>query len=275
MQDEIEKNIKIFSSKIREKILDLSFYAGSSSSHFGGALSSADIVATLFSSIMKFDKKNFIDENRDRFILSKGHGCMVYYAALNILGIVSEEQLKTFEKDQTDLPGHPVKNNNLGIDFSTGSLGMGLSLGIGVAIALKRKKLNNRVFVLLGDGECNEGSVWESALSAPNLGLNNLTVIIDHNNFQQTGSNKEIMNLDSLEKKWSSFNWKTQNIDGHNLEEIYSAVKDEEKDLPKAIIANTIKGKGFSFSENNNDWHHKIMTKSNYEEALKELKSND
>ena len=224
---------------------------------------------------MKFDKKNFIDENRDRFILSKGHGCMVYYAALNILGIVSEEQLKTFEKDQTDLPGHPVKNNNLGIDFSTGSLGMGLSLGIGVAIALKRKKLNNRVFVLLGDGECNEGSVWESALSAPNLGLNNLTVIIDHNNFQQTGSNKEIMNLDSLEKKWSSFNWKTQNIDGHNLEEIYSAVKDEEKDLPKAIIANTIKGKGFSFSENNNDWHHKIMTKSNYEEALKELKSND
>ena len=200
---------------------------------------------------------------------------MVYYAALNVLGIVSEEQLKTFEKDQTDLPGHPVKNNNLGIDFSTGSLGMGLSLGIGVAIALKRKKLNNRVFVLLGDGECNEGSVWESALSAPNLGLNNLTVIIDHNNFQQTGSNKEIMNLDSLEKKWSSFNWKTQNIDGHNLEEIYSAVKDEEKDLPKAIIANTIKGKGFSFSENNNDWHHKIMTKSNYEEALKELKSND
>jgi transketolase len=275
MQDEIEKKIKIFSSKIRKKILDLSFYAGSSSSHFGGALSSADIVATLFSSVMKFDKKNFIDENRDRFILSKGHGCMVYYAALNILGIVSEEQLKTFEKDQTDLPGHPVKNNNLGIDFSTGSLGMGLSLGIGVAIALKRKKLNNRVFVLLGDGECNEGSVWESALSAPNLGLNNLTVIIDHNNFQQTGSNKEIMNLDSLEKKWSSFNWKTQNIDGHNLEEIYSAVKDEEKDLPKAIIANTIKGKGFSFSENNNDWHHKIMTKSNYEEALKELKSND
>ena len=275
MQDEIEKKIKIFSSKIRKKILDLSFYAGSSSSHFGGALSSADIVATLFSSVMKFDKKNFIDENRDRFILSKGHGCMVYYAALNILGIVSEEQLKTFEKDQTDLPGHPVKNNNLGIDFSTGSLGMGLSLGIGVAIALKRKKLNNRVFVLLGDGECNEGSVWESALSAPNLGLNNLTVIIDHNNFQQTGSNKEIRNLDSLEKKWSSFNWKTQNIDGHNLEEIYSAVKDEEKDLPKAIIANTIKGKGFSFSENNNDWHHKIMTKSNYEEALKELKSND
>ena len=131
------------------------------------------------------------------------------------------------------------------------------------------------MFVLLGDGECNEGSVWESALSAPNLGLNNLTVIIDHNNFQQTGSNKEIMNLDSLEKKWSSFNWKTQNIDGHNLKEIYDAVKDKEKDLPKAIIANTIKGKGFSFSENNNDWHHKIMTKSNYEEALKELKSND
>ena len=133
--------------------------------------------------------------------------------------------------------------------------------------------MNNKVFVLLGDGECNEGSIWEAALCAPNLKLNNLTVIIDNNKFQQTGSNKEIMNIHDLEKKWSSFNWITKTVDGHNHKEIFNALNLSDEKLPKAIICRTIKGKGFSFSENNNDWHHKIMTKDNYELALKELEN--
>ena len=270
-----EKKITIFAKDIRKKILDLSFYAGSSSSHFGGALSSADIVACLFGEIMNFDKKNFQDPSRDRFILSKGHGCMVYYAVLNILGIISDEKLKTFEKNNSDLLGHPVKNNGIGIDFSTGSLGMGLSLGIGLSLAFKKKETNNRVFVLVGDGECNEGSIWESALCAPNLKLNNLTVIIDYNNFQQTGPNDEIMSVKNLEKKWSSFNWNTTSVDGHNIDQITEALKVQDNEIPRAIIAKTIKGKGFSFSENNNDWHHKVMTSKNYHEALDEISKND
>lgn len=140
MEDKDLDEIKILSKKIRRKILDLSHYAGASSSHFGGALSSVEIIATLFGKIMNFDKDNYKDVTRDRFILSKGHGCLVYYSILNILNIISDDQLKTFEKDNSKLLGHPVKNQELGIDFSTGSLGMGFSLATGVAIALKKKK---------------------------------------------------------------------------------------------------------------------------------------
>ena len=271
-QSEIEK-IKLLSKKIRKNILDMSLYAGASSSHFGGALSSVEILATLFGSVMNYSKKNFRDISRDRFILSKGHGCLVYYSILNILGIINDNELKTFEKDGSKLLGHPVKNLESGIDFSTGSLGMGVSLATGVALSLKKRNLGNKVFALIGDGECNEGLVWETALSAPNLKLNNLTVIIDNNNFQQTGSNKDIMDINDLEKKWSSFNWNTKKIDGHNIKDIYEALNAPNQDSPKVIICETIKGKGFSFSENNNDWHHKIMTKDNYQIALKELEN--
>ena len=163
-------------------------------------------------------------------------------------------------------------NKELGIDFSNGSLGMGLSLGIGVSISLKKKNKPNNVFVVLGDGECNEGSVWEAAMAASNFKLDNLYAIIDKNNFQQTGSNQDIMNTDSLKEKWSSFGWDTVSLDGHDINELYeyfNATRDSKK--PRAIIANTTKGKGFSFSENNNEWHHAVLTKSLYEKALKEL----
>jgi len=246
--------------------------AGAGSAHFGGALSIAEIVSTLFAYQMKIDKKNPNWEERDRFILSKGHACLAYYAALCEVGYISREELKTFEKNDTNLLGHPVINRNLGIDFSNGSLGMGLSLGIGVAISSKKKKKNFNVYVIVGDGECNEGSIWEAAMAAPNFKLDNLYVIIDKNNFQQTGSNKEIMNVENLKDKWSSFGWYTAELDGHNIKDLYNFFK-ESKNIkkPKAIIANTIKGKGFSFSENNNDWHHSVLSKSFHEKALKEL----
>jgi len=271
-EDQI-KNIKNFAFRVRKNILEMAVSAGAGSAHFGGALSITEVVSTLFAYQMKIDKKNPKWEERDRFILSKGHACLAYYAALCEVGYISNNKLKTFEKNDTDLLGHPVINRNLGIDFSNGSLGMGLSLGIGVAISSKKKKKNFNVYVIVGDGECNEGSIWEGAMAAPNFKLDNLYVIIDKNNFQQTGSNKEIMNVGNLKDKWSSFGWYTVELDGHNIQELYNFFKESKKiDKPKAIIANTIKGKGFSFSENNNDWHHSILSKSFYEKAIKELK---
>jgi len=271
-EDQI-KNIKNFTFQVRKNILEMAVAAGAGSAHFGGALSIAEIVSTLFAYQMKIDKNNPKWEERDRFILSKGHACLAYYAALCEVGYISNNELKTFEQNDSNLLGHPVINRNLGIDFSNGSLGMGLSLGIGVAISSKKKKKNFNVYVIVGDGECNEGSIWEGAMAAPNFNLDNLYVIIDKNNFQQTGSNKDIMNVGNLKDKWSSFGWHTVELDGHNVQELYNFFQVSKNiNRPKAIIANTIKGKGFSFSENNNDWHHSILSKSFYETAIKELK---
>lgn len=268
---EINK-IKNFTLSVRKNILEMAFTAGASSAHFGGALSIAEIISVLFSHQMKIDKNNPNWDERDRFILSKGHACLAYYAALCEVGYISKKELKTFEKNDSNLLGHPVINKKLGIDFSNGSLGMGLSLGIGLAISSKKKRKNFNVYVIVGDGECNEGSVWEAAMAAPNLKLNNLCVIIDKNNFQQTGANKEIMNVENIKDKWASFGWYTVELDGHNIEDFYDYFKESTKiNRPRAIVANTIKGKGFSFSENNNDWHHAVLTKSLYEKAIQEL----
>ena len=266
------KKIESFALAVRKNILEMAVSAGAGSAHFGGALSITEIVSTLFAYQMKIDKKNPNWEDRDRFILSKGHACLAYYAALCEVGYISKQELKTFEKNDTNLLGHPVINKSLGIDFSNGSLGMGLSLGIGVAISSKKKKKNFSVYIIVGDGECNEGSIWEAAMAAPNFKLDNLYVIIDKNNFQQTGSNKEIMNVENLKDKWSSFGWDTVELNGHSIQELYNYFQESKKIIkPKAIVANTVKGKGFSFSENNNDWHHSVLTNSFYEKALKEL----
>jgi transketolase len=264
--------IKNFSLAIRKNILDMAFAAGASSAHLGGALSIVEIVSILFSFKMKLNQDPEWSD-RDRFILSKGHACLAYYAALCEIGYIKKEELKTFEKDNSNLLGHPVINKKLGIDFSNGSLGMGLSLGIGVSISLMKKKKDNNVFVILGDGECNEGSVWEASMAAAHFKLKNLYAIIDNNNFQQTGSNKTIMDTQILKNKWESFGWETFELDGHNVDQLYSFFsKKNNAQKPTAIIAKTIKGKGFSFSENNNDWHHSVLTKKLYDTAINELK---
>ena len=261
-----------FKKNLTKNILEMALSAGANSSHFGGALSIADIISTLFSYKMKFDYKDPKSEDRDRFILSKGHACLAYYAALCEIGFIKKDDLKTFEKNDSNLLGHPVRNVDLGIEFSNGSLGMGLSLGIGVALSLKKKNKANNVFVIMGDGECNEGSVWEALMSAPNFNLGNLNLIIDRNNFQQTGDNKTIMDLGNLKNKIESFGWNTTEIDGHNIDEIYNYFKNINNNKPNALIANTIKGKGFSFSENNNTWHHSVLSKELYDIALNEIK---
>ena len=267
----IDKIIE-FKKNLTKNILEMALSAGANSSHFGGALSIADIISTLFSYKMKFDYKNPKSEDRDRFILSKGHACLAYYAALCEIGFIKKEDLKTFEKNDSNLLGHPVRNIDLGIEFSNGSLGMGLSLGIGVALSLKKKNKANNVFVIMGDGECNEGSVWEALMAAPNFNLGNLNLIIDRNNFQQTGENKTIMDLGNLKNKVESFGWNTTEVDGHNINELYNYFKKINNNKPNALIANTIKGKGFSFSENNNTWHHSVLSKELYDKALGEIK---
>ena len=275
MSDEKIKKIKNMAKSMRKNILEMSLKAGAQSSHFGGGLSIVDIVATLYGCIMKIKKDDPEWKDRDRFILSKGHGVLGYYTALAEVGYIKQEELLTFEKNKSFLLGHPVMNKRKGIEFTNGSLGMGLSVGIGLSLAAKKKNKNFKTYVLIGDGECNEGSIWEAAMSAPHFKLDNLVAILDNNKFQQTGACSEILDTGSLKDKWKSFGWETVEVDGHDIKSLLEVFSEKnEKDKPKMIVAKTIKGKGFSFSENSNDWHHKILTKSQYDIALNELKNN-
>ncbi len=264
-----------FSYKIRKKILEMSFSAGAASAHIGGALSCADIISVIFSNFLNFKKENPLWEKRDRFILSKGHACLAYYTALYQIGMLEDKDLLSFEKDSSDLAGHPVRNLKKGIEFSTGSLGMGISIAVGLGIAFKKKKIKNKIFVVVGDGECNEGSNWESLMTAAHYKLDNLIIFIDKNNFQQTGACDDILKTDDLSKKFKSFNCFSQEIDGHDHFQIYKAISNNlNEPRPNLIVANTTKGKGIDFFENKNEWHHSVLSKKIYEEALINLNKN-
>ncbi len=264
--------IKEFAKKLRLNVLNTAYATKGKNAHLGGALSMCEILAVLFSKVMDISVKNFSSQNRDKFILSKGHSVLSYYAALKELGFISEEELLNYEGDNTFLFGHPVRNLNKGIEFSTGSLGMGLSIGIGIALAKNHLKLENRVYVILGDGECNEGSIWEGAMAASKFKLQNLRVIIDKNNYQQTGSTEEIMPNKNLGNKFDQFGWNVNEVDGHNIKDLYAAIiEDKLNEKPTVIVANTIKGKGVEFFENDNKWHHNLLTKVDYENAIKEV----
>lgn len=257
--------------EMRKDCIVMADAAGSSGMHFGGALSMIEIAAALYLDVMQIDPQNVKNEKRDRMILSKGHGVPAIYAALKQLGILTEEDIRTFKQDNTVLSGHPSMNENLGIEFSTGSLGQGLSLGVGMAIALKHYGNDtSRVYVVLGDGECDEGSIWEAAMSAVKFELDNLIVIVDKNNLQYDGCTEEIMPLKILEEKFKSFGWSTVSIDGNDVEQCCDVFKRQSKN-PFAIIANTVKGKGISFMENDPYWHHAKMTTLQREMAMKEV----
>jgi len=266
------KQIEQMANRMRKTSLDMALAAGGASSHFGGGLSIIDITATLYGAIMRYDVNNPEWAERDRFILSKGHGVLGYYTALVEVGFVPVDDLVTFEKTDTYLAGHPIMNRKRGIEFTNGSLGMGLSVGIGVALAGRRRKNQYSIYVLLGDGECNEGAVWEAAMAASHFNLDNLTVIIDRNQFQLGGNNTDVMSVGDLAAKWRSFGWEAMEVDGHHVGELYDAFLHEtEPGKPVAIVANTIKGKGVSFAENNNAWHHAVLTKPQYDMAISEL----
>jgi transketolase len=243
------------------------------SGHPGGSLSAADIITALYFEVLRHDPSNPHWPDRDRFILSKGHAAPILYAALAECGYFPMEWLNTLRQSGTCLQGHTDSNLTPGVDVSAGSLGQGLSIGIGMALAAKLDKKEYHTFVLLGDGECDEGQVWEAAMFAPKYKLDNMTAIVDYNGLQLDGFTRDIMGLDPFPAKWAAFNWETMEIDGHDVKQVIDACSKARatKGKPSVIIAHTVKGKGISFMENNVDYHGKAPNKSETEQALKEL----
>ena len=267
-------NLKEFTKQVRKDIIQMVY--GAKSGHIGGSLSSVEILAVLYNKILnipiEWDKSSkFVV--RDRFILSKGHVTPVFYSTLARVGYFDVELLKTFRKLGSSLQGHPCLFTKLpGIEISTGSLGQGLSIGVGVAQGLKLDKINSKVYVLLGDGEIQEGSTWEGFMSAGAKKLDNIVAIIDKNNLQIDGSVQDIKTLDPLDKKLEAFGWNVLTVDGHNLDELEQVfLKAKESKFPTAVICNTIKGKGVSFMEGNAGWHGKAPNEEQYNLAMEEL----
>ena len=263
--------LKSISKEIRKDIVKM--LTESASGHPGGSLSATDIMTVLFFKEMNLDPNNEKDPNRDRFVLSKGHAAPVLYSALARRGYFPVEELSTLRKFKSRLQGHPSIQYLPGIDMSTGSLGQGVSAAVGMALAGKIDKKDYRVYTLLGDGELEEGQVWEAAMCAAHYKLNNLTAFIDFNGLQIDGDITKVMNPCPIDKKFEAFGWNVLVIDGHNYEEIIDAIEKakECKDKPTAVVCNTVKGKGISFMENQAAWHGTAPSKEQCETALKEL----
>ena len=258
------------SKYIRKSALEMAKTTGKAGSHLGGSFSAIDIIATLYGGVLRYDSKKPMWEERDRFITSKRHCYLASYSALEYVGMINKEQLMSFHKDGGILAGYPW-NNELGLDFSGGSLGMGLSVGIGMALIAKRKGLGFNTYVLLGDGECNEGAIWEGFLSAAKYNLDNLVVIIDNNHMQFDGREDEIMPMNSFKDKLDAFGFKTMEVDGHSIEELYSALTLNSNGRPLAVIANTIKGYGLPSIENKPESHHAVLNEADYDYMIHAL----
>lgn len=244
------------------------------SGHPGGSLSIAEILTYLYFEYMNIDPENPKDENRDRFVLSKGHAAPALYSVLANRGYFDVSELKTLRHIGSFLQGHPDMKHIPGVDMSSGSLGQGISAACGMALSAKHFKNNFKVFTILGDGELEEGQVWEAAMFAGNKGLDNLTAFIDLNNLQIDGTIDEVNSAKPVDKKFEVFNWHTITIDGHDFEQIEAALKEAETvNKPIAIIANTVKGKGVSFMENQVSWHGSAPNDEQYEIAMNELKA--
>ena len=256
---------------LRREIIQTIYKAGSG--HPGGSLSSIDLLLALYTTQLKVDPKNPRNPNRDRFILSKGHCSPAMYVILSEKGFFPKKELDGFRKINRLLQGH-VDEKVPGVDFSAGSLAQGLSFGNGIALAAKLDRKDFRVYVMLGDGECEEGQVWEAAMTAAYYKLDNVTVILDKNLIQNDNFVKKTMDIDPIIDKWKAFGWETFEIDGHNFKDILAALDKARnvKGKPKIIVAHTIKGKGVSFMENNPEFHGKAPNEEEMKKALEELK---
>lgn len=264
------KGLEALAKKLRRDIIETIYNAGSG--HPGGSLSAIDIITALYFYKMRYDAKNPKWPERDRFILSKGHGCPALYVALAEAGFFPKGELMNLRKAGAMLQGHP-SNETPGIEISSGSLGQGLSVANGIALAGRLDKKDYHVYVLLGDGELQEGSVWEATMTASKYKLDNLTAIVDRNGLQQTAPTEENKPLEPIAPKWSAMGWHVIEINGHNMQEVVKALDNatEVKGKPTVIIAHTVKGKGVSFMENNVEWHGRAPNREEYERAMKEL----
>ncbi|MCF7944871.1 MAG: transketolase [Spirochaetia bacterium] len=257
--------------QIRRDIVEMVYRSGDG--HPSPSFSAADIIAALYFHIMNIDPERPNWENRDRFVLSKGHACPALYAALARRGFFSPDEFPTLRHLGSKLQGHPYAPKTVGLDATTGSLGNGVSIGLGMALAAGIRKKSYQVYVVTGDGELGEGMIWESAMAAGHLRTANLTVFIDNNNYQSGGTVGDISGIYPLEEKWKAFGWHTQTIDGHDMEQITEAVERSRnvEDQPSLIVAETIKGNGLSFMVGDNSWHKRVYSDEEYAQAMIEL----
>lgn len=265
----IEKAYR-FSKEIRAMALDMAVEAGKAGAHIGGSFSAIEIFSVLYSGILRYDASNPRWEDRDRFIPSKSHCILANFPALVCAGLLPREQLMSFNKNGGLLAGHPW-NIDIGLEYPGGSLGMGLGVGIGMALRAKRYRKPYRVFVLDGDGESNEGSVWEAVMSAPKFRLDNLTAIFDYNNMQFDGVNDSIMPVAPLSDKLRAFGWEAVDVNGHSIEELFDAFSVRHEDKPLAIVAHTVKARGIPGLENKAESHHAAISAADYEFVKQEL----
>lgn len=264
------EKIEEIARDIRKKVYQIAHYSGGG--HMGAAFSMADIISVLyFDGVLKYDASNPEWEDRDKFVLSKGHAGYALYSALAKAGYFSMEELWHVGKPGSKFGGHPKMHDIPGVEASTGALGHGLSFAIGIAYANKIDKRTSHVYVLLGDGECQEGSIWEGALSAPTLELDNLTAIVDYNKLQAMDNLENIVRMKPFAEKWQAFGWNVIEIDGHNYKEIKNALLERQMGKPTLVIANTVKGKGVSFMENTPIWHFRMPNEKELPILMKEL----
>lgn len=265
------KELQEHATKIRKNIINMIYAANSG--HPGGSLSAVEILSTIYFTQMDINKDNLSSTKRDRFVLSKGHASPVLYATLCEKGFIEESELATFRKIDSRLQGHPSMKLLSGLDMSTGSLGQGISAAVGMAISNKAHNEDHRIYTLLGDGECQEGQVWEAAMAAAHYKLDNLCAFLDNNGLQIDGEIKTVMNPTPLDEKFKAFGWHVIKVDGHNFEELLRACEEAKsvKGQPTFILAKTTKGKGVSFMENQAGWHGKAPSAQQVEDALKEL----
>ena len=274
----MSKEKDIMAKRMRLKALEMAYKSGKNGAHLGGGLSAIEILATLYHNILQVDSTNPFDDNRDRLIVSKGHCVLAYYTALYEKGFLRDEDLEQFEKNGYHWHGHAMRDLAHGIEFHGGSLSMGMSFAVGEALACKAKGLKSRVFVLIGDGECDEGLIWEAAMSAAHNKLDNLCVIVDRNRLQYDGETVEVLNTDSLAEKFQAFGFDVVEVDGHDCEALAGVFSNQLSVVngkPHCVIANTIKGKGVSFMENDKTWHHHTLNETQYSQAREEVEYAD
>lgn len=262
--------IQDLAKAIRLTSLEMARACGKNGSHLGGGLSPVDIFACLFGGVLNLSPSNSVSEDRDRLVISKGHCVLSYYSALYLKGFLTKADIESFEVSGSHFHGHAMRNLHKGIEFSGGSLSMGMSFAVGEAYACKLKGLRNRVFCLVGDGECDEGLIWEAAMAASHFNLGNFTLIVDRNHLQYDGLTASVMNTNSLPRKFEAFGFHVVEVDGHSAQELLDAFTIESP-KPKCIIANTVKGKGVSFMEGVKEWHHHTLTEEEYQTALNEI----
>lgn len=258
--------------RMRLQALEMALIADKGGAHLGGGLSAIEIFAVLYGEILHLDPKNPLWAERDLFLTSKGHCILAQLPALAELGYITKEELLTFSDDGSRIKGSPYLPS-LGLEYPAGSLGLALGVGIGLALAAREDKKNSHIYVLLGDGELNEGSNWEAFMAGAHYKLANLTAIIDRNHLCYDGDTEDIMAIEDLSAKLKSFNWHSIKCNGHNISALLKAFEQRAPDKPNVIIADTIKGKGVSFMENKREWHHSRLTQAQYEQAIIEVKN--